>query len=128
MIREALQYIVGLSQANIREIGGQVYSDKELNRISYSPKAAKITMRTLTSFVEYLKSGADAMSDKMFVHIQGPAEVTLFSQLDGERCRETLVNVLCDVPDFRYGCYMDHEEFPSPCRRSSCRAMTGTLS
>lgn len=111
MIREALQYIVGLSDANVKEIGGQTYSDKELHRISHNPKAAKITMSTLTSLVEYLKSGADPMAEKMFVHIQGPTEVRLVSQLDGERIRETLVNVECDVPDFHYGCYMDHEEF-----------------
>lgn len=111
MIKEALQYIVGLSEANIREIGGQTYSDKELHHISYNPKAAKITMSTLTSLVEYLKSGADTMSEKMLVHIQSPIEVRLVSQLDRERARETLVSVECSVPDFSYGRYMDHEEF-----------------
>lgn len=111
MIKEALQYIVGLSEANIKEIGGQTYADKELRRISYNPKAAKITMSTLTSLVEYLKSGADTMSEKMFVHIQSPIEVRLVSQLDRERVRENLVSVECSVPDFSYGRYMDHEEF-----------------
>lgn len=111
MIKEALQYIVGLSEANIKEICGQKYSDKELRRISYNPKAESIRMGTLTSFVEYLKSEADPMMNKMFVHIVSPMEVRLISRLDNERIRETLVKVVCDTPDFTYGHYIGHEEF-----------------
>ena len=51
MIKEALQYIVGLSEAKTQEINGQVYSDKNLIRISHNPKAEAISMSTLTSLV-----------------------------------------------------------------------------
>lgn len=67
MIKEALQYIVGLSEAKTQEINGQVYSDKDLSRISYNPKAAAISMSTLTSLVDYIKAGIDKMSDKMII-------------------------------------------------------------
>ncbi len=111
MIKEALQYIVGLSEANIKEVCGQKYSDKELKRISYNPKAETIRMCTLTSLVEYLQSGADSMQAKMFVHVVSPVKVRLISQLDKERVRETLVEAVCDVPEFNYGHYIGHEEF-----------------
>lgn len=37
MIKEALEYIVGLKTPVITEIDGNTYSDKPLNRIGYVP-------------------------------------------------------------------------------------------
>ena len=37
MIKEALEYIVGLNKPEILNIKGQDYSDKSLKRISYIP-------------------------------------------------------------------------------------------
>lgn len=43
MIKEALQYIVGLSEAHVQEICGSKYSDKLMHRIdTYHPKAEPI--------------------------------------------------------------------------------------
>lgn len=33
MIKDALEYIVGMKKPNITEIGGQTYSDKKLERM-----------------------------------------------------------------------------------------------
>lgn len=111
MIKEALQYIVGMSAPCIREIKGETYSDKPLERISHNPKASVIEMTTLTSLVEYIKADIDSMSGKMIVHVSSPSRVELYSQLDNERKREYLVEVNAQVPDFRYGTFIDHESF-----------------
>lgn len=111
MIEKALKYIVGLKAPDVLYIGGQTYSDKPLERISYSPKAAAIEMTTLTSLVEYIKANIDTMSEKMIVHVTSPACVDLYSQLDADRVREYMVEVNAQVPEFRYGRYMEHEEF-----------------
>lgn len=110
MIKEALEYIVGLSNPELIEKDGTVWSDRELNRIKWNPKAQPLKMSTLTSLIDYIKSETDAM-DNMIVHVVSPLEVRLFSALDEDRLRETLVVVEGHVPDFKYGQYMGHEEF-----------------
>lgn len=111
MIKEALEYIVSLKTPIINEIGGNTYSDKPLNRVSYVPYASTIEMKTLTSLVEYIKASIDRMSEKMIVHVVSPTEVHLYSSLDADRKREHLVEVNAELPDFRFGSFIDHESF-----------------
>lgn len=84
IIKEALEYITGLKEPVVTQIGGQTYSDKGLNRISYNPRADHIQMSTLTSLVDYIKAGTDPMAEKMLVQVVSPLEVRLVSMLDHE--------------------------------------------
>jgi len=111
MIKEALEYIVGLRKPEVVEIHGEKYVDKNLERIAHNPKARTITMSTLTSLVEYIKANVDTMDDKMIIHVQDPKTVSLYSCLDIDRIREYLVTVDAQLPGFSYGNYMDHESF-----------------
>lgn len=110
-IKEALQYVVGLRKPEIMSVDGEQYCDKELHRISFNPKARSIEMTTLTSLVEYIKANIDTMDENMIIHVQSPTKVAMYSKLDDEREREFLVEVNAQVPEFRYGRYMDHESF-----------------
>lgn len=111
MIRQALEYIVGLKEPVITDIGGDTYSDKPLNRISYIPYAKAIEMCTLTSLIDYIMANIDAMSSKMIIHVVSPTCVKLYSQLDNDRKREYMVEVAARVPEFSYGRYTEHESF-----------------
>ncbi len=113
MLKEALQYIVGLSVPTVREIGGETYSDKNLHRIKHNPKADPIEMNTLSSLVDYLRSGMDvnAEKEKLFIHVQSPTKVAVFSALDDERDREYLVRVNAQIPSFNFDHFIDHESF-----------------
>lgn len=111
MTREALQYVVGLSEANILTINRDTYTDKQVHRIDNNLRAAAIEMNTLSSLVDYAKAFADEMSDQMLVQVVSPTEVKLISCLDADRKRECLVNVSAMIPEFAYGRYMDHESF-----------------
>lgn len=111
MIKEALEYVVGLSSPELVETEDGLWSDRKLSRVSYNPKAEAVKMSTLTSLADYIRSGVDGITERMIVHVVSPLEVRLFSQLDSDRLRETLVIVRGQVPDFRYGSYMGHEEF-----------------
>lgn len=117
MIKKALEYLVNLGEANIRDVTlpdgtVQTYSDKPLTRLSkYIPAAEALEMSTLTSLVDYIKAGIDTMSDKMVIHVVSPTKVALFSQLDSNRNREYLAWVVAQVPAFHYGTFIDHEEF-----------------
>lgn len=116
MIKEALQYIVGLGEANIMNIDVdgkiQTYSDKSLYLLNKNiPKADYITMHTLSSLVDYIKSNIDTMADKMIIEVASPTKVRLFSPLDDNRNREYLVEVDARVPDFKFNDFMDQEKF-----------------
>ena len=83
MIEKALKYLVGLGEANIREVKlpdgtVQIYSDRPLSRLSKNiPMADSIHMGTLTSLVDYIKAHIDSMADKMIIQIVSPEEVCL---------------------------------------------------
>ena len=111
MLKKAIEYIVEMKNPEVKEINGQTYSDKELHRISFNPKASEIRMNTLSSLVDYIKAKVDEMPHKMIIHIQSPTEVALYSTLDHERRREYLVQVNARVPDFHFNSFYDHEIF-----------------
>ena len=111
MSKEALQYVVGLSEANLLTINGDTYADKQIHRIDKELRATAIEMNTLSSLVDYAKAFTNEMSDQMLVQVVSPTEVKLISCLDRDRKRECLVSVAAMIPDFSYGRYMDHESF-----------------
>lgn len=111
MIKKAFEYIVGLSKPSIEFIGGEAYSDKPLHRISYIPRASSIEMNTLSSLIDYIKSGVDSFDGQMIIHIQSPTRVSLYSALDRERKREEVVEVNAQLPRFAFDQFMDHEAF-----------------
>ena len=112
MIKEGLQYIVGLGKAEEHVINGACYSDKPLHRIdTYYPKADAIEMHTLTSLVDYIKSEVDEMPPRMIVEVKSPTEVELYSQLDPNRDRESLVVASARVPGFEFDRFVEHEKF-----------------
>lgn len=111
MLKEALEYIVGLRKPEIVEVGGETYSDKPLERIDFSPMAEPIVMGTLTSFCEYIRAKIDDMSVKMIVHVESPTCVRLYSDLDYNRQREYIAVVKANIPEFPFDQYVDHEKF-----------------
>lgn len=111
MIKEALQYIVGLQQPKIIESGDSRYTDVNLRRIDEELRAESIEMTTLSGLIEYIKAGVDDMADSMLVQVVSPTEVRLISQLDFDRKRECLVEVHADIPQFAYGKFIDSEAF-----------------
>lgn len=111
MIKKALEYIVGLSAPNVQEIGFETYSDKPLHRISYVPRSKSIEMNTLSSLIDYIKSGVDVFNEKMIIHVQSPTRVCMYSALDSEREREYVVEVNAQLPRFTFDQFQDHEAF-----------------
>lgn len=111
MLRKALEYIVGLSKPETLEIGGETYSDRSLYRISHNPQANPIELHTLTSLIDYIKSGIDTMRGHMIIHVVSPTMVRMYSQLDYERERESIAVVRASVPEFKFGHFIEHESF-----------------
>lgn len=111
MLKSFIQYVVSLSAPVVQDIKGEVYSDKQLYRINHIPYADSIGMNTLSSLIEYIKSGVDVFGDKMIVHVQSPTQVAMYSALNIERNRENVVVVKASVPEFMFGRFINHEDF-----------------
>lgn len=112
MLKEALRYLMeDMSIVNMKEINGEYFADRPMNRISYNPKASPISLNTLSSLIDYIKAGVDEMHGKMVIHVQSPTKVQFYSSLDNERKRECIAEVTALVPDFRFGQFYDHESF-----------------
>lgn len=117
MIKEALEYIVGLGKAEVKEytlpdgIKG-LYSDKPLHRLETpAPVAERLYLHTLTGLVDYIKSNTDTMAERMIVEVQSPTSVRLYSQLNDKRGREYLIEVTAMTPDFSFDCFLPQENF-----------------
>ena len=111
MIKKALEYIIGLGEAKVQEINGQMYADKHLDRVSFNPKADAVRMHTLTSLVDYIKANIDTMGEKMILHVVSPTNVRLYSSLDAEREREYMVDAVANLPSIDFDRFVDHESF-----------------
>lgn len=111
MIKDALDYIVGMRKPTITEINGQTYSDKKLERVSYEPIAAPFRLSTLESLVRYIKCDLEVPTLPFFLHVENSTCVKLLSTLDGNRERECLAIVDAELPRFEFEQYMPQEKF-----------------
>jgi hypothetical protein len=116
MIKEALEYIVGLKQPRQEVINGEVFASKrdDLYRVDTNLRAETLEMSTLTSLVDYIKSDLDKISEyqgKMIVHVVSPTRVRLLSFLDSDSKRENLIEVNANLPKIRFNEFVDQESF-----------------
>lgn len=110
-LKEAFKYLMEeQATPSMTEVNGETYCDKKLYRVNYNPKAEMIEMSTLSSLVDYIRSGVDFIGDAI-VHIQSPTQVEMYSALDMDRIREHIVRVKAQIPEFRFNNFIDHETF-----------------
>ena len=72
--------------------------------------AETLKLYSLSSLVDYLKSGADERG-YLFISVISPTEVKVYSSLNERREREKIVSVMAMVPDFLTERFVDKEEF-----------------
>jgi hypothetical protein len=109
MLKEALQYLIGLGNQEITEINGQKYSNHSLSLIK-QPTPSTIIVRSLSGFVDYLKSDYDGPGNLM-VHVESPTKVSAFSSFNSDEERKTYVTAAALLPDIRFGSWTKVEEF-----------------
>lgn len=112
MIKEALRYIVDLSEVKLQEINGGIYCDRQLIRVK-APLANEIKTTTLTALVDYLTTGFDALEpDELMVHVVSPGEVRLMGELNDDRNREAFMVCQALLPNnTHFNKFMATEEF-----------------
>jgi hypothetical protein len=112
-LKEALQYIVGLSveaeKTEVLDINGKTYANKSLTRYDRLPKADRIKAATLSSLVDYIHQCNKEFPGSMIIHIVSPTRVCLMSALDKEREREVLFEINAETSEFRFDEWHDQE-------------------
>jgi hypothetical protein len=114
MIKDALQYLIGLGNTRTFEIGGRTLAtDKLYPVVPPTPEAIKV--HSLSGLVGYIKSQFDNTEsynyEKLMVHVVNPITVVAFDPLDEEAQRATYIAASAMVPEFRFGNWYDSEEF-----------------
>lgn len=104
MLENALKYLVGLGKVDVKEVRlpdgtVQAYADRHIERLDrHYPMAEPVRMGTLTSLVDYIRSGTDTMAERMLVQVESPVRVCL-----------AIVDAA--VPSFPYDKFTDCEAF-----------------
>lgn len=91
MLKEALQYLVGLKDNKTYTINGLAYSDKELCRVDpYIPHPTSVDFASLDGVVKFIRAEGLAHVHPIYIRIDEPTRVSVLSGLDSEAKRYTL--------------------------------------
>jgi hypothetical protein len=122
MIRQALEYLVGLGKTEILEVDGQKYSTKGIQHIKY-PSPAALSITTLTGLVDYIKSDIDlnakllevnndsVAADDLLIQVISPTEVRLLSPILADEKRDCYIECTALTPSIKLNQFVDPENF-----------------
>lgn len=111
--KEALEFLIreGEEKEAIIELNQGTFSRVDLNRIT-EPKAARLTVSTLTGLVDYIKSKLDKLPERLLVQVKSPSKVDLYSPLNQDREREQYISAEAILPNnVQYERFLDTERF-----------------
>ncbi len=103
IIREALEFLVGLKPNNTYQINGDTYSDRDLVRIPphvYRP--AEIRVGSLDGIVKLVENEKPKFG-RLFIRVVSPTEVEVYTELDEYMGRNTLYEARCVDASFQEG-------------------------
>jgi hypothetical protein len=109
MLKEALQYLIGLGAANKHEIGGQIFSDKPLHKVP-APVSEPLIVRNLSGLVEYVINNYDNQPP-MLIHVESPTRVDVYSTYNRDMKRHHYVRAEAQLPDIPFRRFIDVESF-----------------
>lgn len=111
LLKDAMQYLLELKEPTVIEINGQNYSTRSLTHVKH-PVPAPLRVNTLSGLCEYILSAFDAEAfSGILIHVVSPTEVVMVSNLMNDGQRETYVVANAMLPDFRFGQFIDIENF-----------------
>lgn len=111
MIKEALQYLVGLKDNKTYEIHGDTYSDKELVRVvPHVDRPKSVEVNGLDSVVKLVRTELDMFSNlPVYIRVVSARQVDVFTTLDEYMGRDSICKAVCDAPAFNKT-WMSHDE------------------
>lgn len=113
MLKQALEYLVGLGKTEIKEIDGFKYATNTCYKIKAPIVNECFQLTTLTGVIDYVKNGIDGdiVGEDLTIHIKSPSTVRVYSKLNKDRNREQLVEAKAILPSIDFNCFMDTERF-----------------
>lgn len=116
--REALEYAVELREKRdviFYEDGKTFYDRNKATLAELSPikRAEPLEVNSLSGLVDYMKSEFRSMENdkKLLLHVEGPTKVVIYSELDDDRKRESVIEATALLDKFPYGRFMNSEDF-----------------
>lgn len=109
MLKEALQYLIGLGNVETKEIGDEQFSTQPLHKIQKAVPNA-LVVRNLSGLVDYLKSNFDKQPP-VLVHVASPTRVDVFSSYNRDYNRNHLIQAEALLPKIPFGQFLDTESF-----------------
>ncbi len=110
LTKEALEYLIEENGANeIEVLNGQTYTRYPLNLIR-EPVPAALQVRSLSGFVQYIRSQFDGKL-KLMVHVTSPTEVVAFTSFNSDKNREVLIKAEALLPRIEFGSFIGTEQF-----------------
>lgn len=110
MIKEAIQYVVGLARPTVEEVDGQKFSTVQLNRIPANGSVASLEVNTLSGLVEYIESNFDSIGPVM-VQVKSPTEVYVYDALDQTKDRRCYLKAAALLPQIIFERFIEREKF-----------------
>jgi hypothetical protein len=100
MIKEALQYIIGLGNVETHEIDSQVFSTQKLHLVpSDAPNTLQV--RSLSGLVDYLISEFDTDKfSKRMIQVVSPTEVVVYSSFNRDYQRNEYIKATAMLTSF----------------------------
>lgn len=120
-LKDALAYAVSLreNQDVIYYAEGKTFYDAEkatLREVEPIKYAKSLEVNSLTGLVGYLKERFDEeftkdVPTKLLIHVESPTKVRVYSPLDTDRRRESLIEAVAVLDKFPYGQFLNQERF-----------------
>lgn len=116
-IKAVVEYGVELSQKQqvTYEIDGKIYFDRDranLTELEPIKRAAALSVNTLSGLVGYIKRKFDhEENQELLINVEEAAYIKVYSQLDADRKRESLIDSKAVLDRFPYGQFIDSEQF-----------------
>lgn len=120
MIKNAIEYVLGLSKAGVVEVDGKKYFANHEGISPVLPEMPKQpttqSMTTLASIVDYIRRNTDGMAQqeeqRLIIHIESPTKVSLKTEIFGHYAqRTTLIEARPMIPEVGFDQWMDTERF-----------------
>jgi hypothetical protein len=113
MIKQALEYLIGLGKTEIIQVGEHKFATNTLKKIDEPLVREPFNITTLTGIVDYIKEGIDCnvIGPEMTIHIESPTSISIYSELAKDKFREQLVQARAIVPKIPFDQFFDVESF-----------------
>jgi hypothetical protein len=111
MIKEAMEFLLGLKRPTLETVDGRTYSTQKLDLVR-KPIASAMEIANLGGIVDYVRSkldGSRITEKNVMIHVLSPTEVRLVSALNELEDRATFLKASFEDFEFEFGRYMPLE-------------------